>query len=452
MNETKKTYYYIGVALVLVLLAFVFSPDRITPDAFLDQGEPFYPDFTDPNKATTLEVINYDASSGTAHPFKVTFKDGHWTIPSHNDYPADGQERLAQTAAGVIDIKKDEFRSDNVYEHEAFSVIDPLSETAGLTGRGQKITIKGENDKILADFIIGNEIEGRENFRYVRTPETNRVYAVRMNIDISTKFEDWINRDLMSLAKDQINQIILKDYSINERTHQMENRDNFILSKNNDTWLSDRMKKSQIVDTTGIDSLLTTISQLEIIGVRSKPQGFSASLADGKTKHKISNNDVFSLQSKGFYFTRDGQLLSNEGELVVHSDDGVIYTLHFGEVIYGSGTALTSGQTSGDTEQEDKSGSGRYLFITTQFDNRLFRDPEQPANLAFLEKDEASLTDSDKTNKFLYQEHENWRLKVEAGRQKSNELNGRFADWYYVISGESFDKIHQNRSELIVNK
>ena len=208
MNETKKTYYYIGVALVLVLLAFVFSPDRITPDAFLDQGEPFYPDFTDPNKATTLEVINYDASSGTAHPFKVTFKDGHWTIPSHNDYPADGQERLAQTAAGVIDIKKDEFRSDNVYEHEAFSVIDPLSETAGLTGRGQKITIKGENDKILADFIIGNEIEGRENFRYVRTPETNRVYAVRMNIDISTKFEDWINRDLMSLAKDQISTLL----------------------------------------------------------------------------------------------------------------------------------------------------------------------------------------------------------------------------------------------------
>ena len=77
---------------------------------------------------------------------KLHLKMAFGTIPSHDDYPADGKERLAQTAAGVIDIKKDEFRSDNISDHEKFGVIDPLSQSAGLTGRGQRVTIRGNND------------------------------------------------------------------------------------------------------------------------------------------------------------------------------------------------------------------------------------------------------------------------------------------------------------------
>lgn len=452
MNETKKTYYFIGAALVLMVLAFAFSPTKITPDAFLDQDEQFYPDFTDPNTATTLEVINFDPASGRAHPFKITFKDGQWTIPSHNDYPADGKERLAKTAAGVIDIKKNEFRSDNIYEHESFNVIDPLDETASLTGRGQRVTIKGANDVVLADFIIGKEIEGRQNFRYVRTPESNRVYAVRMDIDISTNFEDWINRDLMSLTANNINNIMLKDYSINERTFQMEKHDNFELTKKDDLWSANKMSSSQMVDTTLIDTLLNTISQLKIVGVRKKPAGFSASLSSGNSKHEIARNDIVDLQNKGFYFTREGQLLSNEGELIVYSDEAIIYTLHFGEVLFGSGLAVSSGINQTEDNQTAASGSNRYLFITSEFNQRYFKEPSKPANLDFLEKKEADYSDNDRTNKFNYDKHEVWRQNTENGRNKSKELNDRFADWYYVISAESFDKIHINRSELIVSK
>ena len=135
MNENKKTVVFVGVAVFLAALALVFAPRRITPDAFLDQGEPFFPEFTDPNEAVTLEVIDFDQNTGTADPFKVTFAGGRWTIPSHHDYPADGKERLAKTAAGVIDIKKDDFRSDAVSDHELCGVIDPLDETAGLCGK-----------------------------------------------------------------------------------------------------------------------------------------------------------------------------------------------------------------------------------------------------------------------------------------------------------------------------
>ena len=33
-----------------------------------------------------------------------------------------------------------------------------------------------------------------------------------------------------------------------------------------------------------------------------------------------------------------------------------------------------------------------------------------------------------------------------------DELNARFADWYYVISDEVFRKIHLNRDDLIKKK
>ena len=92
MLERKKTLIFAGAALLLLVLAILTAPRTKTPDAFLDQGELFFPNFTDPNSATSLEVIDYDAETGEALPFKVLFADGKWTIPSHHDYPADGKD------------------------------------------------------------------------------------------------------------------------------------------------------------------------------------------------------------------------------------------------------------------------------------------------------------------------------------------------------------------------
>jgi hypothetical protein len=51
--------------------------------------------FTDPNAATSLEVIEFDEQALAARPFKVLQRDGRWTIPSHDNYPADAGTRLA---------------------------------------------------------------------------------------------------------------------------------------------------------------------------------------------------------------------------------------------------------------------------------------------------------------------------------------------------------------------
>lgn len=452
MSELKKTMIFGGVAVVLALLAFITAPKRVTPDAFLDKDELFFPDFTDPNKATTLEVIDYDEETGSAIPFKVTFKEGKWTIPSHHDYPADGKDRLAKTAAGVIGIRKNEFRSDNVADHEALGVIDPLDETsAALKGRGKRITIKGHNDQALADFIISEEIEGRDKFRFVRIPGKKRVYAARMDIDISTTFSDWIEADLVQVNKDDITKVTIRDYSINERTGSLQNRDTVTLKKDGSDWSANKMSSEEEVDKTKMNDLLRALDELSIVGVRPKPEGLSQSLQRSNSDGiSITQEAVFSLQSKGYYFTRDGQLVSNEGEIQARTKDGVTYTLRFGEVVYGSGLAVTAGTETDSTESG--SGENRYLFITTSFDGSEFKEPPKPKNMDFASKADSLLTEEDKKNKEMQKEYDKWLAKMEKGQKLSDDLNARFAKWYYVISSSSFDKLRLERKDLIKKK
>jgi len=90
--------------------------------------------------------------------------------------------------------------------------------------------------------------------------------------------------------------------------------------------------------------------------------------------------------------------------------------------------------------------------VTSSFQPELFAEPKQPTNLEFQGKEQADLSDDDKANKDLFDAHEAWKKKIEEGTLKSEELNQRFAGWYYVISSESFDKLHLQRSDLVKKK
>jgi len=195
-----------------------------------------------------------------------------------------------------------------------------------------------------------------------------------------------------------------------------------------------------------MQELLTAIDKLSIVDVQPKPQGLSQNLMEGSGGMTISMNDRMSLQSKGFYLTREGDLKSNEGELQVHAADGVVYTLRFGEVLYGSGLGATAG---GEESQKAGAAENRYLFITTDFDPSQLPEPNKPAGTAFLTKPDSLWTDADREQKRLLDAHESWKQGIERGRKHSDDLNTRFADWYYVISAASFDKLHLTRKDLV---
>ncbi len=443
MNDTRKTIYYAAAALVLVVLAWLSLPRQYTPEAFHDQGQKFFPAFTDPNAATSMEVIDWDETSGRAKPFKVQFKNGRWTIPSHHDYPADGRDRLAKTAAGVIDLTKDDFRTDNIAEFADCGVIDPSDDKAtSAVGRGQRITIRGASDEVLADFIIGKFVAGKADYRYVRVPGQNRVYAVKAKLEISAKFEDWIDRDLLQVSKDQVAKIMRRDYSINERTGSVEQRDNLTLTQKDGKW----SMNGGTVDSAAVQALLSAIDSVTIEGVRKKPEGLSATLR-AEQGGSITQADLMSLQSKGFYLSRDGQLLSNEGELQVQAKDGITYVLRFGEVLHGSGLLITSGEGEEDAAASGAAAS-RYLFLSCSFDSKFFPEPKRPTDTSWVGKPDSTLTAAQKEQSSIKAEHDSWRAKVEGSNNRSVELNRRYADWYYVITSDAFDKLHVGRAEL----
>ena len=450
MGELTKTMVTVGAAVLLVAIASGSAPRRAAPDAFFDVGETFFPEFTDPEAATSLEVVEFDEDTAAAAIFQVTNRNGLWSIPSHHDYPADGKERLANTAAGLIAVTKDDFRSDNVTDHEAFGVVDPLDEsTSTLRGRGRRVTFKGSSEEVLADLIIGNAVEGRPGLNFVRVPEQNRVYAARTDIGISTSFNDWIETNLLEVERDDVKHVELNEYEVDERTGVVRNSGEFVIDWVEDSvWTANDLPDGMEVDYVQMNLLVGGLMGLDIVGVRPKPEGLSGNLRQAFEERTITNADLQTMQSRGFYPTQSGEMLSNEGELLVRTDQGVLYTLRFGEILFGSGNAVAIGDETSD-EEETGDGENRYVLITAEFDANAFSEPVQPSNRDFESKAESQWTEADLENKLQADLYAQWERRTEEGQARADELAARFAGWYYVVSAGSYNRVHKGRDDIL---
>ncbi len=410
MNELKTTILFGVTAAVLATAAMVIDPGAATPDVFSDQGEAFYPDFNDPQAPKAIEVVDYDEATATARPLKVEFAEGTWRVPSHFNYPADAEDRLANTAAALMELRKDAIVSDRVEEHGDYGVIDPFAEgELSLEGRGQRVTLKDENDATLADFIVGRKVDGKPNRRYMRVPTQKRVYEVETSADVSARFEDWIETDLLKTSAGDIRRVLVNRYSINERMGRLENQERLVLTKKDDKWT---MSGGGSPDTSKMNDLTGALDSLKIVDVQPKPRNLTEVLK-GTAGIAITQQSQLSLRQKGFFVTRRG-LLANEGEIVVDSKNGLQYTLRFGEIA-SSGPSADSADGS---SEEDGEGERRYLFITVDYSEaraKQYNDGEEPDA---------------------------------AGQELADELRNRFADWYYVISGADFNKLRPRRRDL----
>lgn len=397
MNESTRTLSYVGVAAVSVVLAAFFAPaNPKAPDEFGDLGRPFYADF-DATAAKSLTVVSFSEDSTRSKVFNVEQKDGKWIIGSHRNYPADGKDRLAKTAASVIGIKKEQFATKDPEQYVAMQVVDPLDEdNKKLKGRGQRVTLKDASGKVLADYIIGKRVPNRDSYYYIRNPGEKSVYMAKLNIDLSTKFADWIESDLLQLQGENLSEIVVNKYSIDKKKGKLVGQETNVLkrAKPADPWTLDGLDAAkEEVNQDEVRTMTTALADLKILGVREKPEGLSSDL---KTDKGIALDQVAmrDLQAKGFYFQPDGQLICNEGEMIPITDAGVAYTLRFGEVFVGSELEMETGLEADQRKQEEKDGKkekveekgstkSRYVFITAHFDPAaLGPKPEAPGKKA----------------------------------------------------------------------
>jgi hypothetical protein len=332
MSETLKTASFIAGALVLVVAAAVVEPERRTPTLFTDEGQAFYPDFRDPQAVKAIEVIDYDESTATARPLKVEFRKSRWLVASNNDYPIDVGDRLVKTSAALIDLKKDQVRSDLVQDHARYGVIDPLDQKVStLQGRGKRVTLRDAGKNVLADFILGKPVEGKAGWRYVRVPGGKRTYAVKTDADPSARFADWVNAGLLRMPAASIRKVTLLTYSVNTMTGALDQGKTIVLAPESGQW----------------KSLTGTLDALKIVDARPKPAQMATDLRAGQMQ--LSMQTAMTLRPFGFLLTQNGRVLATDGEMTVEMANGVAYQIRFGDVAAGGG---------GD----------RYLFVTTSWD------------------------------------------------------------------------------------
>jgi hypothetical protein len=539
MNAARTTGIFVGVAAVLVLLAFVTAPGSGRSERFSDESELFFPEFTDPGQAVALEVIAVDEKNVEGKLFKVERENGLWTIPSHHGYPADAKDRMAKAAGLLIALRKGAARSDSRADFADLGVVDPRDATGEVKGLGTLITFRDENETVVAELIIGNEVEGRMGQRYVRIPGQRRTYMAELDADLSTRFADWVETDLLKLNAPDIEKFVFDNYSIDEEAGVIRTGERIVAAKKDGAWTVEGVKEeTEEVVTEPLDEAGRLLDDLRIVGVRPKPPGLDKHLMANSLQGQIIRQ---SLQGRGYFLANDGKLYANEGDLLITTNEGVTYTLRFGEIVYGTAEEVSSGsedaakkdEGGGDDEKKDpgKLKANRYLMVTADFDLSFFPKPEGepypeeeatkrrkairdireldiqvakykvekkelPKAIADaldegtkdlgkdpwgndyvvepLEEDRYRVVshgadgakDGEGVNADISSENlsaeevrldlgakvEAWKKKLATGRDRARDLSDRFAPWYYVIDGESFDKLKLGRKDVVQEK
>jgi hypothetical protein len=275
MKHTRQTLILVVAAALLagVAVATHYATKPTPIQGFEKIGSEFYAGF-DPAQASSLRVVSYNADEASISEFEVERKDGLWRIPSHHNYPADAKDQLAKAAASLLGLSREALASRQESDHERFGVISPESDDPSQsTGLGQRISVTDESGKVLADLIIGKEVEDREGYYYIRRPDEKETYYAQLDIDLSTKFAAWIEQDLLKMDRWNVVRLVMSKPDINEEGRIID-RERVELSRK-DTAAQWQMagldEATEEVDRTAVDNLLRNIDELEIVGVRPKP-------------------------------------------------------------------------------------------------------------------------------------------------------------------------------------
>lgn len=384
MNEFAKTGVVLGSAVLLAVVAGLTGPKAVKLEQFADEGQDFFPTFTDPEAAVELEVTEFREASSEVYKFAVKKDDkGRWTIPSHGNYPADAKDRMGKAAAMFIGLRKERVASDRKDDHAQFEVVDPLDQSAEAKGRGRRITMKDKAGNVLADLVVGKEVENKMDIRYVRVPDKKRVYAVKLENQLSTKFADWIETDLLKAQSWDINKVVFDNYSVDEVQGEVVPGDKLVVRKDDASkWTLEGLNaETEEPNEDKLREIGDTLGQIKIVGVRQKPQGLTAALeqATGFDRQILAQM----LADKGFFLGRGGKLYSREGDLLFTTRKGVTYTLRFGRLVPGEGDAVTAGgdvkapaPKPGEEGPQPVPSNNRYLMVTAQFDPAAFPAPK----------------------------------------------------------------------------
>lgn len=428
MKELNRTAIFVAIAVVLSVITYFTMPSVEQQSPADMVGKPLFPNFQDPLDATSLEVVKFDKETATANTFKVAKIGNSWVIPSHNNYPADAENQLADVAAEWLDLEvlgvatdpeESGIESNDIRGlHRLYGVVDPVGEdTSDADGVGTRVVLRDKSDTELVRLIIGKEVEDQAGLRYVRLIGQDPVYTVKASTSkLSTKFEDWIEDDLLKLSSWDIRKVDIDDYSVDILQGFITPRGQISLDYNDtgdprwklavdrvygkEGWVDKGLGENEELNTDTLNDLKSALDDLKIVDVRRKPNGLSETLKSSGSIN-LDPEAERSLSRAGFHVVpvedpnNPGKqyydLRSNEGQISVSMKNGVNYVLRFGQIAGMSsddenaekeekkdGAAEETKDTS-DKKESSEGKVNRYLFVVAQMDRSMIEEPEYEA-------------------------------------------------------------------------
>ena len=180
-----------------------------------------------------------------------------------------------KTSTGVMDLRKDS-SAPTGSRTTRLGVVDPLDTKATtLKGQGKRVTLKDASDKVLADFIIGKEVENHPGQRFVRVPGQKRTYAVNVKVDLSTRFADWIETNLLKIDAGKVRKVVIEaTRGSTPRRAGRPGRGGHHRAQGRLGPLDPRpaSPEGKELDTEKLRSLTKALGDLKIAGIRPKPR------------------------------------------------------------------------------------------------------------------------------------------------------------------------------------
>jgi hypothetical protein len=407
MNENNKTILFIVAAAACVALAFNTAPEERDPSAQGSKmGQALFESF-DPRSATGIEIVEIDEDDLVSKSIEVSQTEEGWLIkrPGKVDYPANADNQVKNVSSLLFDLRIIDQAAEGAGEHANFGVLDPSKANPSDAGIGKMIALKNNTGANLAQLIIGNEVEGLSNTRFVRKPEENAVYRVELqNVnDVTTKFVDWVEKDFLDIDKWNIKQVTFDNYEIKDGKIAPSAKQ--ILDYDNSEWklVGSNISEDEELDKEKLDDMKDAFDDLEIIDVERKPEILISSLRKGS--EFVDANNIQELQSsansliqKGFRpvneLDKDGKplsypngkpklkVVSQKGEVLVGMKDGVEYVLRFGETY------------RGPEDDENSTGDSRYIYAYARVNENLLEQPVLEPVPAPLAKPQADVNSS----------------------------------------------------------
>jgi FKBP-type peptidyl-prolyl cis-trans isomerase len=399
--------------LVLGLAAAVsssvwFWPERRPIDAAPITGEAaVFGTKINPDQVASLRVAAFDETNASAKILEVRRTNGLWTIPSHFDFPADGNTRVTKAAESFLGVAKGRPVADDAAKLSEFELLDPL-DVANLAkkGHGKRVTMTDATGATVVDILVGKRVEGGSGIYYLREVASNQVFTAKVDPwELSTQFIDYVEPDPFKLKREEIRGLAISDYSVDEASGTVAQRSQTALVRagSDAEWTCSTAPEGKRTSKTTIDALLTEATAVRLAGVRPY--------------------DKMWLQQRGFFITPQG-LYGNEGSLSITTKDGLRHWLFFGEAALDDDTDKAAEKAKpAEPAAADKAkpaGTSRYLAVWVQYDEAADEDAKKPVEPP---KEGAK------------------PAKKVSGKERAEKAQKRFQQFFYVISDETFKKL-----------